>query len=284
MSVYQCEICNFISMNKSDYNKHITTMKHLTRIQEMYDEVMSLQGYPDVSLSFNASSLLPKSLRNQYNMLEGTSKEHKLFLCKRCNKAYKSKNGLMHHSKKCVCGAIMDISNEIIPVDISFLEQHIYNHAYSEEYEPEVVIESEKRGIVGRIPQYAEEYSLTEDFGQGAFTPPHSDRRSPDKFGQMDVVSVTEWRITTHIQKDDVGVQMNMDKVLQQPSPEQTSLAEDFEGLCRSPEEYEHFHMGIILDLLPEAQTEMAEHILFAVSIGILSATLFLGIQCFYYL
>jgi len=26
----------------------------------------------------------------------------------------------------------------------------------------------------------------------------------------MDVVSVTEWRITTHIQKDDVGVQRNM--------------------------------------------------------------------------
>ena len=26
----------------------------------------------------------------------------------------------------------------------------------------------------------------------------------------MDVVSVAEWRITTHIQKDDVGVQRNM--------------------------------------------------------------------------
>ena len=44
MSVYKCEICNFFSMNKSDYNKHITTMKHLSRIQEICDEAMSARN------------------------------------------------------------------------------------------------------------------------------------------------------------------------------------------------------------------------------------------------
>jgi len=34
----------------------------------------------------------------------------------------------------------------------------------------------------------------------------------------MDVVSVTEWRITTHIQKDDVGVQRNMNQTRSLPS------------------------------------------------------------------
>ena len=54
--------------------------------------------------------------------------------------------------------------------------------------------------------------------------------------------------------------------------------------LCeaRSPEEYEHFHMGIILDLLPEAQIEQAEYFLFAVSIGIIATTFVFGIQMLY--
>ena len=34
----------------------------------------------------------------------------------------------------------------------------------------------------------------------------------------MDVVSVAEWRITTHIQKDDVGVQRNMETIVKEPT------------------------------------------------------------------
>ena len=99
MSVYQCEHCQFITMNKSDYNKHIHTMKHLSRIPEQEPIVPVID-------------------------VEERAKDAKLFLCSHCNKAYKSKNGLQYHSKKCICGAIVDISNEIIPIDISFLEIH----------------------------------------------------------------------------------------------------------------------------------------------------------------
>ena len=86
MSVYQCEHCKFITINKSDYNKHIHTMKHLSRIPE-HESIVPIIN------------------------VEERAKDTKLFLCTQCNKAYKSKNGLQYHSKKCVCGAIVDISN-----------------------------------------------------------------------------------------------------------------------------------------------------------------------------
>ena len=198
MSVYQCKFCNFYSTNHSDYNKHITTTKHLSRV--------------------NNSLPLPQ------NVLEHPTKnkEPKLFLCNRCNKAYKSKNGLMHHTKKCICGAIMDISNEIIPIDISVLEQHTSDastsHCTMDENHPKKL---------GRIP-YAEEY---------------------------------DYDISTTLSESE-------------------SYSEEQH---RSSEEYdEAFHMGIILDLLPEAQIEMTEHILLIVSIGIISTTFILGLQFFY--
>jgi len=207
MSVYQCKFCDFYSTNHSDYNKHITTTKHLSRAKNAIDENSDV-------------------LRNIE--IETKNKESKLFLCNRCNKAYKSKNGLMHHTKKCICGAIMDVSNEIIPIDISFLEQErddVHNH------------------VVGRIP-YAEEY---------------------------------DYEISSD--RDDISVGV----CSTQPCETSVdSVVVTSNVLTENKDEDEFFHMGIILDLLPEAHVEMVEYILFAASIGIISTTLFFGLQFFY--
>ena len=64
---FNCDICDFITNNKKDYNRHITTAKHLNR--------MILNKNP------------PKNL-NEY-------------ICKNCQKTYSVRNSLWYHEKKC---------------------------------------------------------------------------------------------------------------------------------------------------------------------------------------
>ena len=67
---YNCEDCQFITSRKNDYNRHMTTQKHLSRVKtnkikrERLDEIHT-------------------------------------FSCEYCEKYYKSKSGLWSHSKKC---------------------------------------------------------------------------------------------------------------------------------------------------------------------------------------
>ena len=219
MSVYQCEHCQFITMNKSDYNKHIHTMKHLSRIPE--PEPMA----PAV---------------------EERVKDTKLFLCSHCNKAYKSKNGLHYHSKKCTCGAIVDISNEIIPMDISFLEIH----------EPvlsgKVGHSCENTKIVGRITASFDDIPITRNSSTNSI---------------VDASTTLPASLRScHILPDSYVVLQNMrghpplryGYHIHQPKEE-----DDCEYVDES------YHMGVILDLLPEANENMTEFILYAGSAAV---------------
>ena len=172
-------------MNKSDYNKHIHTMKHLSRIPEHEPIVPAV---------------------------EERVKDAKLFLCSHCNKAYKSKNGLHYHSKKCVCGAIVDISNEIIPMDISFLEIH----------EPvlsgKIVHSCENTKIVGRVTASFDDIPFSRDSSTNLILCYQTKEEEEDDCEYVD----------------------------------------------------EAFHVGVILDLLPEAHENMTEFILYTGSAAVL--------------
>ena len=64
---YSCEICDYISGNKKDYDKHMLTAKHLKLT------LANAQG----------DAKIPK------------------YSCSNCNKKYESRNGLWKHLKKC---------------------------------------------------------------------------------------------------------------------------------------------------------------------------------------
>jgi len=67
---YSCDSCNIKTNNKKDFEKHITTLKHmkLTKV----------------------------------NKMETTFSPNNIVSCKNCNKVYKSRVGLWKHSKICV--------------------------------------------------------------------------------------------------------------------------------------------------------------------------------------
>lgn len=67
LNSYNCTQCNFVTSNKKDYNRHLTTAKHL----KMHN-------------SNNIEPLIPQPI-----------------LCSQCQKEYVSRSGLWYHMKKC---------------------------------------------------------------------------------------------------------------------------------------------------------------------------------------
>jgi hypothetical protein len=67
---YHCELCDFITSNLGDYNRHRSTIKHKKRYLETTD---------------------PLATQNK------TTK----YVCEKCNKNYCDKSGLWRHNKKC---------------------------------------------------------------------------------------------------------------------------------------------------------------------------------------
>jgi len=66
---FTCETCDYNTGNKKDYNKHLTTLKHLNR--------------------------------TELNDIEQEKGETENYICKKCNKTYKARNSLWYHEKKC---------------------------------------------------------------------------------------------------------------------------------------------------------------------------------------
>jgi len=76
-----CEICDFSSSNKYDYNKHLSTDKHKN----------------------NASTTDGNQI---------VAKSSKKYICENCDKNFNDRAGLWRHKKKCLDITIEDLANE----------------------------------------------------------------------------------------------------------------------------------------------------------------------------
>ena len=79
---FSCDICEFICCKKSDWNRHITTRKHLNRTQ--------------------------LNILEQKKRAKNTAR---IYSCKQCNKNYKARNSLWYHEQKCT-GTIKETATE----------------------------------------------------------------------------------------------------------------------------------------------------------------------------
>ena len=73
--IYECNICNYNTSNKYDYEKHVNTIKH--KNNELATK----------------SAILATNLSQK-------SQDHN-FICYNCNRHYKDKSGLWRHKQKC---------------------------------------------------------------------------------------------------------------------------------------------------------------------------------------
>ena len=85
MPVYPCNICNFSSRLKSDYERHLKTKKHINNVQSYIN--------PSASVPFESS--------HYYNN-ENSDRNVGNYSCQYCNKRYKYKQSLDRHTIACL--------------------------------------------------------------------------------------------------------------------------------------------------------------------------------------
>jgi hypothetical protein len=88
-----CSVCDYITDNKKDYNKHILTLKHLKNIK---------------------SSEKNEIIMNEVTDGDTLSLKSNKHICISCNKIYNSRNGLWLHKKKCITESIGNSEENII--------------------------------------------------------------------------------------------------------------------------------------------------------------------------
>jgi hypothetical protein len=99
---FYCEQCKYITNNKKDYNKHLSTLKHLNR--EKYN---------------NSSS----------DTTEKSPKIPTCYECKFCDKKYKYRDGLWRHNKKCKEPTVAEVfannnTQQITELMLKMIEQN----------------------------------------------------------------------------------------------------------------------------------------------------------------
>jgi hypothetical protein len=109
---FYCESCNYITSNKYDYNKHMTTLKHTTNIQlaTFSININSKNASQIASYDCSACNFYSKNKTNydkhlltekHINKIKGEPKNTK-HICSQCNKEYSIYNSLWKHKKHCV--------------------------------------------------------------------------------------------------------------------------------------------------------------------------------------
>jgi hypothetical protein len=79
---YDCKICYYNTSNKTDYNKHITTAKHINNVNDRAKETAGTQQIASP-------------------------------VCSGCNKIFLTKSGLWKHRKKCLIAPIAQPSDDV---------------------------------------------------------------------------------------------------------------------------------------------------------------------------
>ena len=80
---YECKCCDYFTDSKKDYNKHLLTAKHKKSL-----------------LAIESNEFVPKN------------PEIKFYICKKCDRNFKSQSGLWRHSKTCNFEECQEIKEE----------------------------------------------------------------------------------------------------------------------------------------------------------------------------
>jgi len=104
---FKCEKCNYLTINRFDYNKHCKTIKHISNLTSISED--------------------------NFHIKNNCQLEKQKYICEKCNKIYKDNSGLWKHKKKCkeinnnikYSSSAQKLTNQITPEFIlSVLEQN----------------------------------------------------------------------------------------------------------------------------------------------------------------
>ena len=102
--LFRCDVCHFITDNKNDYNRHISSIKHAKRTASNPDSVILLASEP--AIPHHTNHILLENPKD-YSTGEPTVQPAFIFdkriykNCDKCGHKYHSKSGLWKHRKTC---------------------------------------------------------------------------------------------------------------------------------------------------------------------------------------
>ena len=94
---YVCELCDFSTSHKQNYNKHLATAKH-RRVSFGNKKVLGQYYCKDCDYTAVTKQNFNKHLATGLHL---ETKKYSHLICSFCNKKYKSRAGLWKHKKSC---------------------------------------------------------------------------------------------------------------------------------------------------------------------------------------
>ena len=100
---FNCDICNYVSRDKFNYNKHLTTKKHLEKVNhttfESYNMKMEQTESIEQKCTEKVIQLLNDSNKTPIRLLDEIANGR--FKCQYCDNFYASAANLARHKKIC---------------------------------------------------------------------------------------------------------------------------------------------------------------------------------------
>ena len=93
MGIHKCEICNFSSKQKNDFNRHLKTKKHLNNVKHYEADNEKILANP-------LKNPLNSSFSPQKSSQISDHKNNKFVNCKYCNKEFTRSDNLNRHIEK----------------------------------------------------------------------------------------------------------------------------------------------------------------------------------------
>jgi hypothetical protein len=101
MKSFECNICNFLTNLKANYNRHLNTKKHCNNIRE-YEDTLQKKNKFLPQMTTNCGKLTTNDhncgqKKNKKNNFDDSNYGNKLFVCDNCNKHLSTKGHLKRH-------------------------------------------------------------------------------------------------------------------------------------------------------------------------------------------
>ena len=108
--MYSCELCDFASSKRSNYNDHISTQLHIDNMCSKLPANTDL-----LCMKCNQfTTKIKNNFRRHVNVCKGINSKQDTFPCPVCKKEYQSKSGLFVHKRKGTCTPVAEKS-QVVP-------------------------------------------------------------------------------------------------------------------------------------------------------------------------
>ena len=200
MKEYTCQICNFKSNLKSNYQRHLNTKKHQNKEKELGNDVEKKNKNPHKS-----AQILTNSPPNPHKSAQILTNSVKKYTCEFCGKNFKRSDNLYRHTNK-YCKM-----NEMKQKEKMLIQQLEKNEKEHKE---------EKQKLYDYIDKLIDKTGDTYNIEQ------QNNQINLNNFGNEDITHITDKFMQRIISIPYVGVQKLIEKVhFNKKKPENKNIA-----------------------------------------------------------